>query len=83
MRPSYRPESPPEPQAYRTQVLDPLGLVAGMFADLGSPEVLDQATPQAPARRMVPAGHAVQAMVLHGLGLLQQQLALVPPFFPA
>ena len=31
MRPSYRPAIPPKPQQYRTQVLDHLGLVAGMF----------------------------------------------------
>ena len=31
MRHSYRPELPPQPQPYRTQVLDHLGLVAGMF----------------------------------------------------
>ena len=31
MRPSYRPAIPPTPQQYRTQVLDHLGLVAGMF----------------------------------------------------
>ena len=42
MRPSYRPDIPPKPQAYRTQVLDHLGLVAGMFEELGITEVLDQ-----------------------------------------
>ena len=35
MRPSYRPELPPQPQSYRTQVLEHLGLVAGMFEELG------------------------------------------------
>jgi hypothetical protein len=29
MRQSYRPDIPPKPQPYRTQILDHLGLVAG------------------------------------------------------
>jgi transposase len=81
MRPSYRPDIPPKPQAYRTQVLDHLGLVAGMFEELGIAEVIDQATKQDPAMRIVTAGHAVKAMVLNGLGFVNQQLYLVPHFF--
>jgi hypothetical protein len=48
MRHSYRPDIPPQPQPYRTQVLDHLGLVAGMFEELGITEVIDQATQQNP-----------------------------------
>jgi hypothetical protein len=81
MRPSYRPELPPQPQSYRTQVLDHLGLVAWMFEELGIAEVIDHATQQDPAMRIVTAGHAVKAMVLNGLGFLNQQLYLVPHFF--
>src|SRR5438034_4272029 len=81
MRPSYRPDLPPKPQSYRTQILDHLGLVAGMFEELGITEVIDQATQQNPAMRIVTAGHAVKAMVLNGLGFLSQQLYLVPHFF--
>jgi len=81
MRPSYRPEIPPQPQSYRTQTLDHLGLVAGMFEELGITEVIDQATQQDPAMRIVTAGHAVKAMVLNGLGFLNQPLYLVPHFF--
>ena len=43
MRHSYRPYLPPPPQPYRTQVLDHLGLVAGMFEELGITEVIDRA----------------------------------------
>jgi Domain of unknown function (DUF4277) len=82
MRPSYRPELPPQPQSYHTQVLDHVGLVAGMFEELGIAEVIDHATQQDPAMRTVTAGHAVKAMVLNGLGFLNQQLYLVLPFFP-
>ena len=81
MRHSYRPDIPPKPQPYRTQVLDHLGLVAGMFEELGITEVIDQATQQNPEMRIVTAGHAVKAMVLNGLGFVNQQLYLVPHFF--
>ena len=81
MRPSYRPELPPQPQSYRTQVLDHLGLVAGMFEELGITEVIDQATKQAPELRIVTAGHAVKALGLNGLGFGTQQLYLGPHFF--
>ena len=81
MRHSYRPAIPPKPHPYRTQVLDHLGLVAGMFEELGITEVIDQATKQDPEMRIVTAGHAVKAMVLNGLGFLNQQLYLVPHFF--
>ena len=81
MRPSYRPGIPPQPQSYRTQILDHFGLVAGMFEELGITEVMDTATQQDPGMRMVTAGHAVTAMVLNGLGFVNQQLYLVPHFF--
>jgi transposase len=81
MRHSYRPAIPPKPQPYRTQVLDHLGLVAGMFEELGITEVIDRATQQDPEMRIVTAGHAVKAMVLNGLGFINQQLYLVPHFF--
>jgi transposase len=81
MRHSYRPAIPPKPQPYRTQVLDHLGLVAGMCEELGITEVIDRATKQDPEMRIVTAGHAVKAMVLNGLGFLNQQLYLVPHFF--
>ena len=80
MRPSSRPDVPLQPQSYRTQVLDHLGLIAGMFEELGITEVIDQATQQNPEMRLVTVGHAVKAMVLNGLGFVNQQLYLVPIF---
>jgi transposase len=62
--------------------LDHLGLVAGMFADLGMGDVIDQATHQHPEMRDLTTGEAVKAMVLNGLGLINQALYLVPRFFP-
>src|SRR5919204_278256 len=81
MRQSYRPEIPPPPPPYRTQNLDHLGLVAGMFDELGIGDVLDQATRQNPEMRDLTVGEAVKAMVLNGLGFINQALYLVPRFF--
>jgi len=61
--------------------LDHLGLVAGMFDELGIGEVLDRATQQNPEMRIVTVGNAVKAMVLNGLGFVNHQLSLVPGFF--
>src|SRR5919204_154239 len=69
------------PQPYQSQILDHLGLVAGLFDALGITEVIDRATKQDPEMRIVTAGHAVKAMVLNGLGFINQQLYLVPHFF--
>ena len=44
---------------YRSQVLDHLGLVAGMFDELGIGDVIDQATQQDPQTRDLTAGEAV------------------------
>jgi len=66
---------------YCSQVLDHLGLVAGMFDELGIGDVIDQATQQNPERRDLTVGEAVKAMVLNGLGFLNQALYLVPKFF--
>jgi hypothetical protein len=52
-----------------------------MFEERGIPEVIDRATTQAPAMRIVTAGHAVKAMGLNGLGVLNPQRDLVPHFF--
>src|SRR5262245_43253628 len=71
------PDHPP----YRSQVLDHLGLVAGRFEELGIGDVLDQATQQNPEMRDLTLGEAVKAMVLNGLGFINQALYLVPRFF--
>ena len=71
----------PDQRTYRSQVLDHLGLVAGMFDELGSGDVIDQASQQHPERRDLTVGEAVKAMVLNGLGCINQALYLVPRFF--
>ena len=59
---------------YESQVLDHLGLVAGMFDELGIGDILDQATQQDPQTRDLTVGEAVKAMVLNGLGFVNQAL---------
>jgi hypothetical protein len=81
MRHSYRPAIPPPPQASRTQVLEHLGLVAGLCEALGLTAVIDRATKQDPDMRMVTAGHAVTAMVLNGLGCINHQRYRIPHCF--
>jgi transposase len=71
----------PNQPTYHSQVLDHLGLVAGMFDELGIGDVIDQATRQNPAMRDLTVGEAVKAMVLNGLGFINQALYLVPRFF--
>ena len=71
----------PDHPTYRSQVLDHLGLVAGMFDELGIGDVIDQATHQDPEMRDLTVGEAVKAMVLNGLGFINQTLYLVPRFF--
>ena len=71
----------PDQPMYRSQVLDHLGLVAGMFDELSIGDVLDQATHQNPEMRDLTVGEAVKAMVLNGLGFINQALYLVPRFF--
>jgi transposase len=66
---------------YQSEVLDHLGLVAGMFDELGIGDILDQATQQDPQTRDLTVGEAVKAMVLNGLGFVNQALYLVPMFF--
>jgi len=71
----------PDHATYRSQVLDHLGLVAGMFDALGIGDVRDHATHHNPAMRDLTGGEAVQAMVRNGLGCINQALSLVPRCF--
>jgi len=63
-----------------SEVLDQLGLVAGMCDALGIGDVLDRAMPHNPETRIVTVGNAVKAMVRHGRGFRHQPRSLVPQF---
>ena len=71
----------PDQPTYRSQVLDHLGLVAGMFDELDMGGIIDQATQHNPELRDLTVGEAVKAMVLNGLGFINHALYLVPRFF--
>ena len=69
------------PQLYSSKQLNHLGLVAGMYEELGLGELIDQLIPQDGEKRVVWVGQAVQAMVLNGLGFANRALYLTPLFF--
>lgn len=64
---------------YTTQDLGHLGLVAGMCHELKIAEIIDQLLP--PTEKQISHGTAVCAMILNGLGFVNQRLYLVPAFF--
>lgn len=64
-----------------SKILDHLGLVAAMYDELEIGKRIDQAIQQDFDERIVSIGTAVKAMVLNGLGFVQQRLYLVPRFF--
>lgn len=61
--------------------LDHLGLVAGMYDELGVGELFDELIVQDHERRTVSVGQAVKAMVLNGLGFTNRTLYLAAHFF--
>ena len=71
----------PDQPTYRSQVLDHLGLVAGMFDELSIGDVIDHATQQHPDMGDLTVGEAVKPMVLNGLGCINQALYLIARFF--
>lgn len=64
---------------YKTQDLGHPGLVAGMCRELKIAETIDRLLP--PTQKQISHGNAVCAMVLNGLGFVNQQLCLIPEFF--
>ena len=66
---------------YQSKNLDHLGLVAAMCDELEIGQQIDQAIKQDTDERIVTVGQAVKAMILNGLGFVNQRLYLVPFFF--
>jgi transposase len=66
-------------ETYTTQDLGHLGLVAGMCHELKIADMIDQLLP--PTEKQIFHGTAVCAMILNGLGFVNQRLYLVPEFF--
>src|SRR5829696_7966061 len=70
-----------ETEIYKSETLEHLGLVAGMFDELGIGELVDEMVPQDLSQRKVSVGQALKAMVLNGLGFANRRLYLMPEFF--
>lgn len=66
---------------YSSKLLNHLGLVAGMYDELGVGELLDRLIPQEKGQRIVSVGQSVKAMILNGLGFTNRALYLTPFFF--
>ena len=66
---------------YESKVIDHLGLVAAMIDELELPQQIDQAIAQDIEQRTLSVGQAAKAMILNGLGFVNQRLYLVPQFF--
>ncbi len=66
---------------YKSQTLEHLGLVAGMFDELGIGELVDKLIPQDLEQRKISVGQAIKAMVLNGLGFANRRLYLTSQFY--
>lgn len=68
-------------ETYKSEPLEHLGLVAGMFDELGIGELVDALVPQDLEQRRISVGQALKAMVLNGLGFTNRRLYLTSRFF--
>ena len=69
------------PVQYRSQVMDHLGLVAGMCKELGIVEHIDKRAPKLSDEWNISHGEAVVAMIINGLGFTGQSFHMFPQFF--
>jgi len=74
-------QAPTAAATYESEILDHLGLVAGMYDELEIGRRIDSCIAQDLDQREVSVGQAVKAMVINGLGFVQQSLYLTPRFF--
>jgi transposase len=63
------------------KLLNHLGLIAGMYDELGIGERIDQLIVQNTSKRNISIGQAVKAMILNGLGFVNRALYLTTLFF--
>jgi len=71
----------PKTQKIESKNLDHLGLIAGMYDELGIGDIIDEAIKQDSNARLISIGQAVKAMVLNGLGFINQRRHDFPKFF--
>ena len=70
-----------ENEVLQSKIFDHLGLVAGMYEELEIGDRIDEQIAQDFEERNVSIGQAVKALVLTGLGFVQQRLYLTAQFF--
>ncbi|MCS6929176.1 MAG: IS1634 family transposase [Saprospiraceae bacterium] len=70
-----------ETQDYVSETLDHLGLVAGVCREIGISELIDKHCPSDSPDQIVSTGKALEAMILNGLGFVNERLYLVAHFF--
>jgi len=70
-----------EDEVLQSKIFDHLGLVAGMFEELEIGARIDEQIAQDFEERNISVGQAVKALVLTGLGFVQQRLYLTAQFF--
>ena len=58
------------PEHYSSKILNHLGLVAGMYDELGIGDLIDLLIIQDGNKRTVSMGQAIKAMVLKGVALI-------------
>lgn len=66
---------------YSANVVDHLGLIAGMVDELGIVEVIDGAIVQDMDKRHLSIGQVVKANIINGLGFTGRPIYLTPQFF--
>ena len=70
-----------ESKTLRSKTIDHLGLVSGMFDELGLVEKIDSFVPQDVEFRELSIGTICKALVLNGLGFTERTLYMVSNFF--
>jgi len=66
---------------YSSQTIDHLGLISGISRELELVETIDKLIPRESSDKIVSHGESVLAMLLNGLGFVNQPLYLSPKFF--
>ncbi len=63
--------------AYSTKGLDHLGLISGIYKELGIAKLIGQALPQQSDDKLISYGQFVEAMILNGLGSIADMIRAI------
>jgi transposase len=70
-----------ETTTYTSKTLGHLGLISGLMKEIGLSELIDSCYAEQSPDQIVSNGKALEAMIINGLGFVNQRLYLVPQFF--